>query len=182
MKVSSSCFSIKMNLLVMVLVLTSFFLPVLSAAEVIVMDTVPSAYQLARALYPQPVRSLHVESGLSQPVPEIAFMINFEYNSAVVLDESIPYLKALGDMLSMKNLKEKSLVIEGHADARGTYAYNLNLSESRARAVKHYLVGAYGIDPDRLLVIGKGNTELLDKAHPYSKVNRRVQFSDWKHD
>lgn len=150
---------------------------------VLLMNSVPSTYSLASALFPRPTRGLYLNQ--SQPSPEglnIAFMVNFEYNSARVLTESLPYLDAVGKMLNQENLKTKALVIEGHADAKGDYLYNLGLSEQRAQAVKRYLVSVHGIDDARLHSMGKGDTELLDPDNPYSKMNRRVQFSAWTHD
>ena len=48
-----------------------------------------------------------------------------------------------------------SVVIEGHADERGTREYNLALGERRANAVKDYLM-TYGISGSRLSVISYG--------------------------
>ena len=51
--------------------------------------------------------------------------------------------------------KALSFSIEGHADERGTREYNLALGESRANAVKDYLM-TYGISGGRLSVISYG--------------------------
>ena len=48
-----------------------------------------------------------------------------------------------------------SVVVEGHADERGTREYNLALGEKRATAVRDYLV-IEGISPDRIRVISYG--------------------------
>ena len=45
--------------------------------------------------------------------------------------------------------------IEGHADERGTRAYNLALGERRANAVRNYLV-ALGVSPTRITTISYG--------------------------
>ena len=47
------------------------------------------------------------------------------------------------------------LVIEGHADERGTREYNLALGERRAQSVKNYLTDS-GISPARLRTISYG--------------------------
>jgi len=49
----------------------------------------------------------------------------------------------------------KKIVIEGHADERGTREYNLALGDRRANAAKNYLA-ALGIDPARMSVISYG--------------------------
>ena len=145
---------------------------------VLMMDSVPSVYQLSSALFPSQTRGLHVNE--AEPESEkIAFVLNFEYNSAEVMKESLPYLDSVGKMLTQKNLSDRKLIIEGHADARGGHVYNQGLSELRAQSVKRYLVSVHGVDSSRLHSMGKGDTELVYPEKPYNKMNRRVQFLAW---
>ena len=67
-----------------------------------------------------------------------------------------------------------SVVIEGHADERGTREYNLALGERRANAVKDYLM-TYGISADRISVISYGKERPVDPgSNPLSwSKNRR---------
>lgn len=51
--------------------------------------------------------------------------------------------------------------IEGHADERGTRAYNLALGDRRATAVRNYLV-ALGIDPARIATVSYGKERPID--------------------
>ncbi len=55
----------------------------------------------------------------------------------------------------MRKQKDVSVVVEGHADERGTREYNLALGERRANAVKDYLM-TYGISGNRISVISYG--------------------------
>lgn len=48
-----------------------------------------------------------------------------------------------------------NVVIEGHADERGTREYNLALGERRANSVRNYLV-ALGVSPARITTISFG--------------------------
>jgi outer membrane protein OmpA-like peptidoglycan-associated protein len=69
--------------------------------------------------------------------------------------------------------------IEGHTDAKGSFAYNQTLSERRAEAVRNYLI-TMGIGDERLTAVGFGKTRPLPNppaASPYAPINRRVQFS-----
>jgi peptidoglycan-associated lipoprotein len=50
---------------------------------------------------------------------------------------------------------DRTLIVEGHADERGTREYNLALGERRANSVKEFLVGQ-GVDPHRLRVVSFG--------------------------
>ena len=69
-----------------------------------------------------------------------------------------------------------SFAVEGHADPRGDADTNLDLSRSRAESVVSYLVNEHGIDRQRLLPVGKGAAEPLNKARPDAPENRRVTF------
>ena len=69
-----------------------------------------------------------------------------------------------------------SIVVEGHTDAKGSDAYNMKLSERRAKAVEAYLVQKHQIAVSRIHAVGKGKTEPLT-ANPFDQTNRRVQFA-----
>ena len=55
----------------------------------------------------------------------------------------------------LKKSSALKVVVEGHADERGTREYNLALGERRATAVKNYLVAA-GIPAGRISTISYG--------------------------
>lgn len=55
----------------------------------------------------------------------------------------------------MLDKSRRKLVIEGHADERGTREYNLALGARRAEAVKNFLV-ALGVNPRRVNTISYG--------------------------
>ena len=67
-----------------------------------------------------------------------------------------------------------NVVLEGHADERGTREYNLALGERRANAAKDYLM-TYGISSDRISVISYGKERPVDSgSNPLSwSKNRR---------
>jgi outer membrane protein OmpA-like peptidoglycan-associated protein len=66
--------------------------------------------------------------------------------------------KALNDLAEVLKLKKKMVIeIQGHTDNMGTEESNLKLSQSRAEAVKKYLV-AKGIGADRVTAKGYGQT------------------------
>lgn len=49
----------------------------------------------------------------------------------------------------------RRIVIQGHADERGTREYNLALGDLRANAVRNYLI-AVGVDPGRVTTVSYG--------------------------
>lgn len=78
----------------------------------------------------------------------------------------------------MNNNVDSKIEILGYADEKGTTVYNQSLSEKRANAVKQMLVDA-GIQPNRIITIGKGEKEPIlndPNANPVDPgvLNRRV--------
>ena len=69
-----------------------------------------------------------------------------------------------------------TIVLEGHADERGTREYNLALGERRANAAKDYLM-TYGISSDRISVLSYGKERPVDGGSSplaWSKNRRSV--------
>jgi outer membrane protein OmpA-like peptidoglycan-associated protein len=112
---------------------------------------------------------------IAQAKPNIDLEINFDYNSAVISTKSMPSVQALGKALTNPDLKGSTFVVAGYTDAAGTDAYNQDLSERRADAIKRYLTDKYGIAGSDLVTVGYGKTKLKDASNPMADVNRRVQ-------
>jgi peptidoglycan-associated lipoprotein len=55
----------------------------------------------------------------------------------------------------LKTYPNVNIMVEGHADERGTREYNLALGEKRATATRNYLI-ANGVDPSRIQTISYG--------------------------
>ncbi|MEP4379021.1 MAG: peptidoglycan-associated lipoprotein Pal [Alphaproteobacteria bacterium] len=55
----------------------------------------------------------------------------------------------------LKTYPANKVVVEGHADERGTREYNLALGERRADSARDYLV-SLGIDPNRVRIVSFG--------------------------
>jgi peptidoglycan-associated lipoprotein len=62
------------------------------------------------------------------------------------------------DVEWMKRWATTKVMIEGHADSRGTNEYNLALGERRAVAVRDYLV-SLGLAADRITIVSKGEEQ-----------------------
>lgn len=69
--------------------------------------------------------------------PIILKTLHFDHNSDVIRPESYFDLNRLAELL--KNRPELYIRIEGHTDSDGNDAFNLDLSERRAKAVAEYL-------------------------------------------
>jgi outer membrane protein OmpA-like peptidoglycan-associated protein len=114
--------------------------------------------------------------GKSDKPASASVMITFETESSSLTADSKRLLGNLAAALNSDQLARFRFNIEGHADARGTSERNMKLSEERAQAVREYLVSKFQIAPTRLIALGKGDTEQLDKEHPAAAENRRVRI------
>jgi outer membrane protein OmpA-like peptidoglycan-associated protein len=108
---------------------------------------------------------------------EIDEKIQFEHDKATILPVSFSLLDEVTKVMK-ENAQIKKVLIEGHASSEGDKAYNLKLSDDRAKSVMHYLV-EHGIDKARLSSKGFGSTQpVADNAtEPGREKNRRVEFT-----
>ncbi len=100
--------------------------------------------------------------------------VKFEFDSAELTPEAEAVLIDLATAMNDAKFIDSPFLIEGHTDAVGSDAYNLDLSDRRAASVRQFLV-SQGVGDVRLSSEGKGESELLDPANPTSGVNRRVR-------
>lgn len=101
--------------------------------------------------------------------------IQFEFNSYALmpvshidLDKVVKYLAEHPDV---------SVRLSGHTDDLGDHAYNLWLSDSRAKSAAAYLI-SQGIDESRIVAIGFGESKPLvdDVTEESRRKNRRVEI------
>ncbi len=147
----------------------------------IIFEQPPAAAELADILFPSSGRSIVIGGSSAKKVePEapklFGLLINFKFGEATILEESLPYLDSVGQMLNLESVRSESIVIEGHTDAVGEDHFNNSLSQDRALAVTDYLVSVHNIDAERLHPVGKGEVEPYDANDPTAPINRRVQF------
>ncbi len=108
---------------------------------------------------------------LASGVPDRVF---FATNESVLTTASRDTLRKQAGWLRKNS--DITVVLEGHADERGTREYNLALGERRANAAKDYLM-TYGISSDRISVISYGKERPVDSgSNPlaWSKNRRSV--------
>ena len=106
----------------------------------------------------------------------ITEQIQFKSNSAEILPGSENVLRQVADAL-LRNPQIELVEVQGHTDKTGTRDRNLVLSQSRAEAVRDWLVRA-GVTSERLEPKGYGPDSPIrsnDTAANRAK-NRRVQF------
>lgn len=102
--------------------------------------------------------------------------VTFEYNKSSLTSTAKENLNKLIEVF--KEYPDTNLLIVGYTDNVGSQAYNLPLSEQRAKSVRDYLV-EHGIAASRLTYIGRGIEEPIasnDTAEGRAK-NRRVEIA-----
>ncbi len=77
----------------------------------------------------------------------------------------------------LKEFNKTTISVYGHADSRGSDAYNMELSQRRALSVSNYLA-AQGVVPTRLSAIGYGESRpIADNSTAAGQAaNRRVEI------
>ena len=108
---------------------------------------------------------------LADGVPDRVF---FATNESILTTASRETLRAQAAWLRKNS--NINVVVEGHADERGTREYNLALGERRANSAKDYLM-TYGISSDRISVLSYGKERPVDAGSTplaWSKNRRSV--------
>ena len=104
-------------------------------------------------------------------VPDRIF---FDFDSSALDSNSKATLDHQSEWLAQ--YPSVDIIVEGHADARGTREYNLALGERRSKSIKDYLM-AKGVDVNRIHTVsyGKERPEFEgDSEEVYGKNRRGV--------
>ncbi|HEV2674191.1 MAG TPA: OmpA family protein [Aliidongia sp.] len=173
--------------------LVAVTLSVSAQAQVQQMGATPKADDLIKALKPDAsgsgspgplnvrgIRVLNATPGAAAAAPHpsaVALDVKFALGSADLTDAARQTIGQLAKAIKSDQLVPYRFQLSGHTDSTGRPDANLALSQRRAEAVKTYLVDSFGIAPDRLEAVGRGQEEPIDASHPDSGVNRRVQVA-----
>ncbi|MBR3324507.1 MAG: OmpA family protein [Clostridia bacterium] len=102
--------------------------------------------------------------------------IKFDLNSSVIKDESKAELDSFVEVA--KILDGVYIQIEGNTAVRAdgvTDEEIIAFSKDRAQAVADYFIES-GIDAERFIIVGNGDSNYLDPENPASPVNRRTEI------
>ncbi len=102
--------------------------------------------------------------------------VYFETGSSTLLPESETTLNEVGGVL--EKFVDLRLEVQGHTDTRGSNAFNLRLSQSRAESVRAYLVRHYRLRGDNVVAKGYGESqpETRERNDEERLRNRRVEI------
>lgn len=123
------------------------------------------------------VEEIEQTPALRQAMPGIEIdTIQFGFNEDFVPEEEIGELSRIGEILEqiLRTNPNEVFLIEGHTDAVGSDAYNLDLSRRRAESVKASLVQYFNIRPENLETVGYGEQYLKIPTPDQEPENRRV--------
>ena len=113
-------------------------------------------------------------SPAQRPSQGFDILVNFEHDSAILSSKARTNLIQIAGALKDPRLSTTRFVVEGHTDALGTEAYNIRLSELRARAVTAFLIQNGVISANIVAVgVGENSPRSEDTLDP---VNRRVEI------
>lgn len=107
--------------------------------------------------------------------PDSVRTIYFEYDSSEVRSEFIPVIAAHGELLASDS--GRRVVLEGHADERGSREYNVALGERRALSVRRLLLGSGGRDSQiQVISYGEERPAVAGRNESAWSQNRRVKI------
>lgn len=103
----------------------------------------------------------------------------FDFDKYNIRSDQEPRLNY--DLNLLKDFKDSYVILDGHADERGTKEYNIALAGRRAETVKKFLI-ENGFDPQKITINAYGEDYPVKKGHNESSwwYNRRVDISVWE--
>ncbi len=119
--------------------------------------------------------SLEVSSLNDPNSPLSQRVMYFDLDSSQIKDEDREIITVHAEFLAAHS--DVSVILEGHADERGSREYNIALGEKRAKAVKQ-LMTLQGVAENQIQVISFGEERPVALGHDSSawNLNRRVEI------
>jgi len=125
---------------------------------------------------PAPEPTAAQESVQAEPEPEITLKtaFYFDYDDATLRPDAHQAIKAHAERLKSNS---QVIRIEGYADERGTEAYNKELGQRRADAVRELLI-SMGVSSSQIETVSFGEQRplVLGKGETVWQKNRRVEL------
>jgi OOP family OmpA-OmpF porin len=102
--------------------------------------------------------------------------LTFSSGSAVITPDQFMLLTKI--MRALREFPSKKYLIAGHTDSQGNDAYNLNLSENRAAAIRAYLEANMNLPPEQFESIGYGESRPIanNESMEGRRLNRRIEI------
>ncbi len=155
-------------------------LPAMASDAVDMGQTVPDAKAVSEGLFPEDACEQLKAAGFKCMgfKPAVRYSLpasSFRVGSAELPDGLKRQLEVFAEVLKSKRGSGKTVRVEGHADASGAAAANVQLSQRRADAVRDYLV-ELGADASMITPVGVGAAAPKNSKDPFAPENRRVEI------
>ena len=125
----------------------------------------------------EPVKQMTEEELMAQQYGSaiLNHVIHFEFNKSMIKPEFTPIL--LAHAAYLKDHSDKLILIEGHADEKGTQEYNIALGERRAKTVAASLE-EMGVAANQINTVSYGEEKPVNSEHNESawNKNRRAEL------
>lgn len=107
---------------------------------------------------------------------EVEVDVKFEFNSSSITEAYDEEIANAGEFL--REHPDVNAIVEGHTCNVGEESYNEWLSQRRAESVRQKLIGEFGVAPEQVLAVGRGETApKADNSTPQGRErNRRVEI------
>lgn len=102
----------------------------------------------------------------------------FETGKTTIKSESFELLAEVANVIKANDFVKK-VQVEGHTDSRGNDELNQTLSQGRAEAVRTWLIEEGGVEAERLVAVGFGESKpIASNSNARGRAeNRRVEFN-----
>lgn len=109
-----------------------------------------------------------------EEVARVELMVNFEFDRDEVQSQYFDEIEEVADFMAQYD--DVVIELEGHTDSRGTEAYNEDLSQRRADAVRQVLIDRFDVQGSRISTRGFGERQPIasNDTDEGRAQNRRV--------
>lgn len=145
------------------------YLAIFAASATAAADPGPRAPDFSGTRPPAPADAALAASDGTQPIDPSA-IVGFCFDSASLDDAARAEIDGVARWLIAH--PDRNVVLQGHTDRLGTFAYNLDLSGRRALRVRDRL-RRWGIAPDRIVVATYG---MRDAHRGVDENDRKVEI------
>jgi outer membrane protein OmpA-like peptidoglycan-associated protein len=109
-------------------------------------------------------------------LPQFVAEILFDDDAAVVRPDSYRTLGRIADTMTHPSMLGHKFLIVGHTASGGRRDFNLTLSQRRADVIRDVLINTFKVSPKRLVTLGLGEEQLLDRARPGAPANNQFHL------
>jgi peptidoglycan-associated lipoprotein len=137
----------------------------------------PPTREVTESFPEQPVDSAPVTEPTVAELNRMGVLktVYFAFDKSDLTEETRAVLRGNAEWLKANS--NRTIVVEGHCDERGTIEYNIALGQRRARSVRDYLV-SLGVDASRVRIVSFGKERPADARSNEEAwaQNRRAEF------